>query len=337
MIKVSFAGVIDLSQFWPQGKSDADTSKLLVKLRSGIRVQFGDSAKAVKTTVYDNAFAKGSRGFAPLFNAKGEATVRLQGIDAPELHVRPRPMKGPNGETWSLAGLGLVKDYRQPQGETATLGLAKRLAALAKGGDTLACEFVSLLHDGERPASVIDAFGRFVGTIRVGKVDVNRWLLESGSAILSIYRGMDREREIEPMVSAWQKGRDRGVARFLGYRFGRFEPTRQFRPGAEPEDEGDTPFLHPKFFRRQVSWCAYRKAGHFSGSFAAFLRLGNEPVYLAADFLHSQDSATPIPIHDRRVINTRELLLAPDEIVFQDGASRLFRDVNGRKVEVRHW
>jgi endonuclease YncB( thermonuclease family) len=333
---VEFDGAIDLAQFWPTGSSDADTSKVVVRLAGGIRLRAASGARARRTTVYDGAFARVNGQRQPLIDERGQVIVRLQGVDAPELHARPRPMKGPDGANWSLAGLGLVKDYRQAQAETATLLLARHLSKQAAGAAGVKCRFASYLRAGEGPASVVDMFGRFVGSLRIGRSVLNHWLLRSGLALPALYSGMDLDNEIRPILAAWERGRSAGIAAHYSPLFGRFDPARLLRPRGEPQRER-ADFIHPKFFRRQVSWYAYRKAGHFKGGFGAFMRLSGEQAMLLADVLAGQDSARVYPLHAPQFMNERGLVVAPEQMVFKESPSGVYVERGGRAVPLREW
>jgi len=327
---VEFDGSIDLSQFWPAGKSDADTSKLLVDLKSGIRVRQSPGGKARATKIYNTAFAKVNGQKKPLINADNQVVVRLQGLDAPELHARPRPMKGPDGKPWSLAGLGLVKDYRQAQGEAATLILSGHLNKQANTNGVVNCRFVTYLRPGEGPASAIDMFGRFVGNIELKKSVLNLWLLKNGVALPAIYSGMDLDNETAPVLDAWASGKGKGVIPYYTRSFGTFSPTRIYRANAQPEIE-KAKFVHPKFFRRQASWYAYNKASFFKGTFAAFLKTSSEQVMLLDDYLDGQDSAQVLAIHDPLIMNASGLVIDPEKIVFKESRSQIFRK-NGKPI-----
>src|SRR5882724_11588383 len=119
---LTFTGTIDLNQFWPQNiksgntsDSDADTVKVKVDMAS---ITFTSAAGNVKKTkALNNAGfwtnQKKSDGttvkkFKPVINSKELVTMRLQGIDAPELHY--------------MIGTPL---YRQLMGDTATIALYK--------------------------------------------------------------------------------------------------------------------------------------------------------------------------------------------------------------------
>src|SRR5215472_2529318 len=76
-------GTLDVAQFWPTGGSDADTVNLGVKSPSFRFSATGKDSDLKPTTVFDNARVKGQKHPVGYGN---EVTIRLQGIDAPELH-----------------------------------------------------------------------------------------------------------------------------------------------------------------------------------------------------------------------------------------------------------
>jgi endonuclease YncB( thermonuclease family) len=91
-------GTIDVKQFWPEGRSDADTTKVVVTIApDAIRFRKNDSSPFQPTHVFDNAKVKGRTATAPIKN--GKLTIRLQGIDAPELHYMPSPLS-PAEKSW---------------------------------------------------------------------------------------------------------------------------------------------------------------------------------------------------------------------------------------------
>src|SRR5262245_57677079 len=85
-------GTIPLNQFWPSGESDGDTVK--VKLSGQDAFQFsptGDRAELRTTHVFEHATVKGSAKKSPI-DKQNRVTIRLQGIDATELHYQPAPI-----------------------------------------------------------------------------------------------------------------------------------------------------------------------------------------------------------------------------------------------------
>lgn len=324
---LTIAGTIDVQQFWPSGKSDADTTKIIVDVsRGGVRYREARTARARRKSVYDTAFARVQGKMKPVIK-NGKITVRLQGIDAPELHVRPKPQPS----LGSLKGTGLSRDYRQHQAETATVRLGRFLATLGSG--PVACRFTSELDHDEGPAAAIDSYGRFVGNILVGAADVNLWLLEHGLAIIALYNSMSRG-ELNDCVTAWNKGKSRGIARHHTKQIIRFDPSLLVRPkGSQPVDEGARKFILPKLFRRQCTWYAYRKAGLSSDDFQSFLQRSDEKdrVFELNDILTGGLNSARSRAFSRCVERGKKLLCKPEQIVFQEDQSLLY-DQRGRPI-----
>ena len=83
-------GTIDLDQFWPSGTSDADTTKLLVAVdQDAFRFRPAPSEPFKVTHVFDDAIVIGETR-KPAIDSQHRVTIRLQGIDAPELHYTPQ-------------------------------------------------------------------------------------------------------------------------------------------------------------------------------------------------------------------------------------------------------
>src|SRR5882724_1947652 len=85
---LELSGTIDLAQFWPTGESDADTVKVLVAGADAFRFRPQPGA-AMKVTHAFNAAKVVGKGSKACIDNKGRVTIRLQAIDAPELHYRP--------------------------------------------------------------------------------------------------------------------------------------------------------------------------------------------------------------------------------------------------------
>src|SRR5262245_6346608 len=114
-------GTIDLNQFWPMGTSDADTTKILVQVgQDAFRFRAFPTAPWKVTHVFDDAIVVG-QSEKPAIDTRGRVTVRLQGIDAPELHYRPLAALRRNDQTDEQHELYLKwnLEYRQRLGETA--------------------------------------------------------------------------------------------------------------------------------------------------------------------------------------------------------------------------
>jgi endonuclease YncB( thermonuclease family) len=189
--KLLFTGTIDLTQFWPQNilqgntsDSDADTVKVKIDKASG---KFTDSAGKTRKTgfindagFFHNVKAKdGTKTlkFKSVIDSKGNIDIRVQGIDAPELHYMTQVHGNPL--------------YRQHMGETCTIKLFNFLKAHATG-NSITCEVTTQVN---KPNDVFDKYGRFVGEILIkekngGTINVNHWLVENGWAFPAYYNSM---------------------------------------------------------------------------------------------------------------------------------------------------
>src|SRR5215467_5510771 len=82
------SGTIDLAQFWPAGESDADTVKVLLSGPDAFTFRPHPGAPSSVTHAFEGATIKGTVS-KPAIDKQNRVTIRLQGIDAPELHYQP--------------------------------------------------------------------------------------------------------------------------------------------------------------------------------------------------------------------------------------------------------
>src|SRR5690349_18217619 len=85
-------GSIDLEQFWPDGESDADTSKVKVTVDRQSFTFAADGKTFKQTKAFIDAAVRGA-SHDLVIDKKSRITVRLQGVDAPELHYRAGGLK----------------------------------------------------------------------------------------------------------------------------------------------------------------------------------------------------------------------------------------------------
>jgi endonuclease YncB( thermonuclease family) len=144
LLRVS--GTIDLSQFWPVSGSDADTASVVVDAQS---FEFAPDATIPvfrRTRVFEGAEIRGKK----LIHS-GKVIIRLQGVDAPELHFAamiPKKNLTANGtKFWQLLG------------ETATVALR---AILPKTPSTSSCEVLTRI---DKPGDAFDIYGRMAGRL----------------------------------------------------------------------------------------------------------------------------------------------------------------------------
>jgi endonuclease YncB( thermonuclease family) len=328
MGKLMIEGTVDLSQFWPTGESDADTTKIVLTLLPGaVQYQPPDDVPR-PTTKFDEACVKSFGKPKPVIK-DGKITVRLQGVDAPELHYQPQSMKGKTykGQPFgSLKGSGLVKKYRQRQAETATVRLGRYLRTL--GTSPLPCRFQTEVNDYEGPADAVDKYGRFVGNILINEIDINLEILRQGLAIVALYNSM-QPAEMDTCLEAWAIGETaaEGVVQYQTRTIGAFDAQLLYQPPktATLNPEKTHKFIHPKLYRRQCTWWAYRKLGTFKGGFDTYLSLFPDDVFYERSSMRDEGflAATPLQI-ERMVKAGRQVIYAPDEIVFKEAGSQLF-------------
>lgn len=282
-------GTLNLTQFWPLGTSDADTVKLTLKLGADA-IRF----EGKRTKVFAQATIAGK----PVVGAKGQLTVRLQGIDAPELHYRPTFRKRTRPELSKLQPVN--GDFRQPLAETAVAALGAFLATA--GADPMPCIARTAVS---KPGDVFDMYGRFIGDVyvRLGhvEVDLNHWLLQRGWAFPALYNSMTND-EIRAVLSLAQESEraQRGIWAHRARDEQKFDFERVFRkPGKSTptKDQGVVSF--PKLFRRVSVWRVLSAAKLTTETFNGYLTAAPDGCYLTPDFLSlragTQMPAPPVP------------------------------------------
>lgn len=156
-------GTIDLKQFWPNGESDADTTKVIVETeKDAFKFQPSPDQPFTVTQIFENVKFIGSSAKQAI-DKKGRISVRLQGIDAPELHYPSAPISRKKKVTDDQRNRfkELNEYYRQYLGETATVELHNFLSQ--SGNDSLPCLVTSVVSEPNEPNEVSDTYACFVG------------------------------------------------------------------------------------------------------------------------------------------------------------------------------
>ncbi len=338
-------GIIDLKQFWPTGPSDADTTKINLVVEDGaFEYKETGTEEFFKTYAFDDAISKG-QGSKPVIKTRKRdnfktITIRLQGVDAPELHYKAAALRKSadisqeERETFNL----MNEDRRQHFAETATFVLANFLKQFANQEGYVDAIFES---DVDKPFEVVDTYGRFIGNIYVGNEyenDINLWLVQNGWAIPGFYTSMSTE-EIEVFVEAWKQGKKKTgrIGKSISNDASFFDWDLTYRKPpldiefTQGEDEGMV--LMPKIFRRQNAWMVSKKSGVISKStkFQAYLKKSPDQLVLLDDLIENgKDSATVYFLHDL-VTSENEILKDPEELVFMEKPGTLV-DSKGKKV-----
>lgn len=337
-------GKIDIRQFWPAGTqtggrgkaADADTTKVKITVGgSSFRYQETGRTRFRITRAFEGAKVKGAYGTTPVINSKSQITVRLQGVDAPELHYLPKGLRKAEGATPEQRKIFLDHnpDFRQPLAESATVALAGFLAEA--GGPMIACE---VLTEVDNPSQVFDVYGRLVGDISVrvkGKPTVlNVWLVQNGWALPSFYASM-AEDEIALLLLAERKAKRfprRPVTKYA--RDLVLDPQLQYRGRATLDDfdpkQDVGPVLMPKVYRRLVDHHPRKLAGIVSESFKDYLAARDDRCWLLDDFLLQGPTTKPGHQLADFVTGNRFTKKASD-IVFEEMPSTVI-GTNGKPV-----
>ncbi len=324
-------GTIDLTQFWPTGSSDADTTKIKVTV---VRDSFSFAADGKTfrpTSALVGAFSVGT-GRRAVIDAKNRITVRLQGIDAPELHFKaPALRRRPDVDDVKRAAFNRANkaERRQYWAETATVALSAKLATYGEG--IIPCTMLSLV---DYPYEVVDTYGRLVGTIEVQGVELNRWLVAEGWAFPTFYSSMSND-EIEGLLTAMRMGRrKRRIWPSYSTNVEAFDEMLIYRGvGAEPDSADDRgPVLMPKLYRRQVAYRMERVARITRRPFIDYLKRSADSCFLTDDFLENGvHSAEARYLHE--FLEGGAFTLEPQELVFREKPSSIV-NAQGNRVEV---
>lgn len=331
---LSVTGTIDLDQFWPRGDSDADTVKVTAgRGNDAVRFRSHPTAAARVTHVFDDSIVRG-RVRRPAIDNAGRLTVRLQGLDAPELHYQPAAVlpKADRSDDQHALYLEWNHEYRQHAAEAATTQL---LACLSRvSASPIAATIVTAVDE---PGDVFDTYGRFVGDVLVhvdgAEVNVNTWLVENGWGLPSFYNSMSR-REIRTLAAAASTARQArlGVWRQYSDTVGKFGWDLRYRPRGVPNADDSEPVVLPKMFRRQATFAVNRRSKMVSGNLRSFVRDRPDYCFHTREFLEHGTMATPPHTLLDFFGDGRTFSVGPGDVVFQEASSKLVGP-DGREIE----
>ena len=335
-------GTLRVKQFWPDGGSDADTAVVELVLKSKKPFTFVSDTGVRKTTrAFDGAEVIGKYGPRPVIRHDKRldadvVSVRLQGIDAPELHYQPQ-VKGSAGHNGK---------FRQPLGETCSDALHDYLAKL--GEDEIPCEVLSRVR---KPNDVCDVYARVVGNLVLqidgARVDINHWLVSEGWATPGLYNSMTKN-EIRQLIADHQAAADNGRGIFSGNYLQRklapFDPQRKYQAGKPTfkafSDKGK--FNFAKFFRRQAEHHVKRAIAlpGVPADFLAFVK--SKPDDIAIDvksFLNHKGPSNETALKKKfkqlgQFVKSGNYPTGPD-VVFWEAQSTLVRA--GTKKRITNW
>ncbi|HVO01102.1 MAG TPA: thermonuclease family protein [Candidatus Cybelea sp.] len=333
---LELSGTIDLSQFWPTGESDADTVKVKVAGVDAFRFRPNDDAPMNATHAFNDAVVKG-QGSKPCIDKNGRVTIRLQGIDAPELHYLPtaptlnkkKPTDAQKAKFKAANG-----NFRQHLGETAAMALGKFLTQAGTG--TIDCVVRTAVDE---PSDVFDMFGRFIGSIIVdiggAEQDANLWLCRNGWAYPTFYSSMNADEITELLDLAKQAKKAKlGIWKSDSSDLNVFDDQLRFRDHGQPDPAADRgPVFMPKLFRRRSTYGVTKKAGMTKANFKAYLAMEPDACVPTEEFLDAGITAVKQRHLDEFVDNKGKFLVSAGDLVFQEGKSK----VVGKDGKPAHW
>jgi endonuclease YncB( thermonuclease family) len=321
---LTVTATLNIRQIWSDGSSDADTLRVKLSGTAPFKFTAQPSGSAQPTNTFIGAFVRVKGRKEPVITKDGSLRVRLQGIDAPELHYRP---------------VSRLKELRQHYAESAALALAGHLRATFGNKDMLECAAITQVNE---PDEVFDMYARFIGDVVVtdggANFNINQWLVEQGWALPSFYNSMTND-EIRVLTDLTARARDArlGVWAHNGYtsKISLLDRTLTYRkPGSAPAKDAG-PVILPKLFRRQYMWADDVDQGEsISTSLKAYLLEPSpskrDKFVDACKFLADRASA-PVKDLAAAIRSDARLGLRPERIVFLEAEATLFGS-NGKSV-----
>jgi len=327
-------GTIDLAQFWPTGQSDADTVKVEVSGSNAFKFRKSPSAPTKITHAFEGAQVHG-KVTKDAIDQQGRIIIRLQAVDAPELHYRPIAptlnKKKPSA-TQRAAFNKASGNFRQNFGETATVQLFNFLSKAGKS--PIKCVVRTLV---DQPSDVFDTFGRFIGDIFVtvgGKEQsANQWLALSGWAFPTFYSSMTND-EITTFAQLADKARSKkaGIWKNVTGDLSQFDRTKVFRKGGPANPAADVgQVIMPKLLRRRSTFGIAVIAKIVAPPFKTYLQAEPDACYETTDFLSQGIQAATHRRLDEFVSKQNKFLVNAGDLVFQELPSKLLK--NGKPVQ----
>jgi endonuclease YncB( thermonuclease family) len=329
MATLKITGKIAISQFWPKGKSDADTTNLKLKVDA---FQFKTNGQFMPTSAYLNTEISVQGEKKSVIKFEGQTrqylNVRLQGIDAPELHYRIYAPSEIHRYNSNPVFKELNKhDYRQYMSENATVALGNYLQQFADGNGEVACYFISenLTH----PKDVLDVYGRFVGDIVISQnnQNINHWLLQENWVLPAYYNSM-LPNEITTLDSIYEQNivKQRISGQYTSkINAANFDFTLRFRePNTNPVVNSQTDtgkVIFPKMFRRLCPYWIKKKAGIGNITFEKNLKNADssDGLYFRTTFLQQGNNAPKLTlskIYTNDKLEYQGTEVKPNDIVF---------------------
>jgi endonuclease YncB( thermonuclease family) len=332
--RVEIHGRINLSQFYYMGgQSDADTVKIsmqidAVRYRKNDHSEWQDNLK-----LFQNANVEGKK----VVDTKGRMTIRLQGIDAPELHFRPT----------SPIGLDAIqrekfksrnKEFRQLGSGKATFNLVEFLKTISHtdGNEVYVNAFAFSYVDS--PNDLFDKYGRAVADLVVTDnenvdINVNQWLVENGWSFPDFYNSMSfNEIKILEEKGKLARQNGKGIWKEYSQKLQPFNFDLVFNKMETIDPMQDFGLLNsPKIFRRQAPYAILKTEEIIQlPNLKSYLQTFTDNCYATNEFLEKGKQAELYALSDS-IDEQDNLVFLPGDLVFVEADATL-RNENGNAI-----
>lgn len=328
-------GKIDTKQFYyNSGESDADTVHLQVN-----SIRFKPSKTAAWKNVLSLFLCANVKAYgkpkpvihtAKKSSGKKQVIVRLQGIDAPELHYTAQsPGKKKLGtKKWDSS------KFRQSGGAKSTWHLKEKIKEYETSGFVDATAITRI----DSPNDPFDVYGRLVADIVITKnkksLNINDWLLENGHAFPTFYDSMRNDEILAKLAKTKkaQNSKKNNLWKYNQFKIVKFDSSLTFKKSikiAHDADVGDLNF--PKIFRRQTQYSIGKKIGFYKEkNLIEYIKTKkDDEFFYTGDFLKKRHSLTLKQLGE--IFKSGKINCSPEEIVIQEKSSDLI-DKNGNKI-----
>ncbi len=332
--RIEIRGRIDLKQFYYLGgKSDADTVKITMQVNA-IRFRKNDKSEWQDNL---NLFKNAKVGGKKVIDSQGRMTIRLQGIDAPELHFRPTAPKGLD-DVQKEKFKSLNKEFRQFGGGKATYNLVEFLKTLSHGdGNEMYVNAFAFSYI-DSPNDLFDRYGRAVADIVVtdnddSGININQWLVESGWTFPDFYNSMSFS-EIKILKEKGKSARQdrKGIWNEYSQKLQPFNFNLYFDNDIIIDPDLDSGLINPpKIFRRQAPYEILINAEiEQYPNFKSYLQTLTDNCYVTHEFLEKGNNAELYALSDS-IDEQDNLVFLPGDLVFVEADATL-RDENGNPI-----
>jgi endonuclease YncB( thermonuclease family) len=303
--RVEISGKIYLNEYFGLGgNSDADTLRLYITPDSIKFRKYENENWQYSLTLFENAFiyneVDGKRTkIITRNNSKSQnyLKIRLQGVDAPELHYA-----GDKGDLFlypdvfsKYLSLKELFNFRQNWGATSTKELAIYLEQFAVKEGTDKIVNVNAISNINSPSDLFDRYGRAIADIQIpeAKNTLNHWLVEEGWAIADFYDSMSNDEILDlKNASLSASSSNKGILPNYKKELVPFDYNLTLEYGASGFIDTDKgPFNMPKFFRKQVDYEILKKSGYKVKTLKKFIETRKSKCYLVEDFLAQRHCA----------------------------------------------